>query len=40
MKSTRSPTEFDHNNFDVTSILGHVVKKNSSRGDKHGNSER
>ena len=27
MKSTRSPTEFDQNNHDVTSIPGHVIKK-------------
>ena len=36
MKSTRSPTEFDQNNRDVTSIPGYVVKNNSSRGVKHG----
>ena len=40
MESTRSPTEFDQNNRDVTSILGYVIKKNSSRGAKHGPSER
>ena len=40
MKSTRSPTEFDQNNSDVSSILGYVIKKNSSRGVKHGPSER
>ena len=40
MKSTRSPTEFDQNNRDVTSITGYVIKKNSSRGAKHGASER
>ena len=40
MKSTRSPTEFDQNNRDVTSILGYVIKKNRSRGAKHGASER
>ena len=40
MKSTRSPTEFDQNNRDVTSILGYVIKKNSSRGAKHGPSQR
>ena len=27
MKSTRSPTEFDQNNRDVTSIPGYVMKK-------------
>ena len=40
MKSTRSPTEFDQNNRDFTSIPGHVIKKNRSRGAKHGASER
>ena len=40
MKSTRSPTEFDQNNRDVTSIPGYVIKQNSSRGAKHGPSER
>ena len=39
MKSSQSPTEFDQNNRDVTSILGYVIK-NSSRGAKHGPSER
>ena len=37
MKSSQSSTEFDQNN---TSILGYVVKKNSSSGAKHGPSER
>ena len=36
MKSSQSPTEFDQNNRDVTSIPGYVIKKNSSRGAKHG----
>ena len=40
MKSSRSPTEFDQKNRDVTSIPGNVIKKNSSRGAKHGPSER
>ena len=40
MKSTRSPTEFDQNNRDVTSIPGYVIKKNRSREVKHGPSER
>ena len=31
---TRSPTEFDQNNRDVTSIPGKVIKKNSSRGSE------
>ena len=35
MKSSRSPTEFEHDNHDVTSILGNVIKK-GSRGSKHG----
>ena len=40
MKSSQSPKEFDQNNRDVTSIPGYVIKKNSSRGAKHGPSER
>ena len=40
MKSTRSPTVFDQNNYDVTSIPGYVIKRNSSRGVKPGPSER
>ena len=40
MQSTRSPTEFDQNNRDVTSIPGYVIKENRSRGAKHGASER
>ena len=40
MKSARSPTEFDKKNRDVTSIPGYMIKKNSSRGAKHGPSER
>ena len=40
MKSSQSPKEFDQNNRDVTSITGYVIKKNSSRGAKHGPSER
>ena len=40
MKSTRSPTEFDQNNRDVTSIPGYVIKKNRKRGAKHGASGR
>ena len=40
MKSTRSPREFDQNSRDVTSIPGNVINQNSSRGVKHGPSER
>ena len=40
MKSTRSPTGFDQNNRDVTSIPGYVIKKNRKRGVQHGASER
>ena len=36
MKFSRSPTEFDQNNPDVTSIPGYEIKKNSIRGVKHG----
>ena len=39
-KSSQRPTEFAQNNRDVTSIPGNVIKKNSSRGAKHGPSER
>ena len=39
MKSSWSPTEFDQNNRDVTSIPGYVIKKSCSRGAKHGPSE-
>ena len=40
MRSSQSPTEFDQNNRDVTSIPRCVIKKNSSRGAEHGPSER
>ena len=40
MKSTRSPTEFEQDNYDVTSILGYVFKNNRSRGAKYGPPER
>ena len=40
VKSSQRPTEFNQNNYDVISIPGHVTKKNSSRGAKHGPSER
>ena len=40
MESTRSPTEFDQSNRDVTSIPGYVIKKNRSPGVKHGASQR
>ena len=40
MKSSQRPTELEQNNYDVTSIPGYVIKKNSSRGAKHGPSER
>ena len=40
MKSTRSPTEFEQNNREVTSIPGYVIKKNRKRGVQHGASER
>ena len=36
----KSPTTTQKANSDYTSILGFVVKKNSSRGPKHGQSER
>ena len=40
MTSSRSPTEFGKNSRDVTSIPGYVIKNNSSRGAKHGPSEK
>ena len=40
MKSSKSPTDFEQNNYDVTSIPGFVITKKSSRGPKHGVSER
>ena len=40
MKSSKKPTEFEQNNYDVTSIPGFVIKKNSSRSAKHGPFER
>ena len=40
VKFTRSPTEFDQNNRDVTSFPGNVIKKNRRRGAKHGVFER
>ena len=40
MKSSQSPTEFEQNNHDVPSIPGYVIEKNTSRGAKHGPSER
>ena len=38
--SCKKPTEFEQNNYDATSILGCVIKRNSSLGSKHGPSER
>ena len=32
MKSSQRPAEFEQDNCDVTSILGYVIEKNSSRG--------
>ena len=40
MKYSRNPTISQKDNYDVTSIPGFVIKKNSSRGVKHGPSER
>ena len=40
LTSTRSPTECDQNNRDVTSIHGCVINKNRKRGVQHGASER
>ena len=40
LKYKRSPATFQKANCDLTSIHGFVIKKNSSRGPKHGASER
>ena len=40
LKYKRSPTSTQKANNDSTSILGFVAKKNSTRGAKHGQSER
>ena len=40
LKYSRSPTTLQKTICDLTSILGFVIKKNSSRGPKHGVSER
>ena len=38
-KSSQRTKELDKNNYDVSSIPGYVIKKNSSRGAKYGSSE-
>ena len=40
MNPRGGPTEFDQNTNAVSSIPGYVIKKKSSRGAKHGPSER
>ena len=40
MKYSRNPTISQKENYDVTSIPGYAIMKNSSRGAKHGPSER
>ena len=40
LKYSRSPATLQKTNCDFTSIPGFVIKKNSSRGQKHGVSER
>ena len=40
LKHGRSVTQFQKDNHDLNSIDGYVIKKNSSRGPKHGQSER
>ena len=40
LKKSRSPTTFQTDNYDFNSIPGYIIKKNSSRGPKHGQSER
>ena len=40
LKTSRSPTTFQKDNYDFNSIPGYIIKKNSSRGPKYGQSER
>ena len=40
LKTSRSPTTFQKDNYDFNSIPGNITKKNSNRGPKHGQSER
>ena len=40
LKSPQRTKEVDKNNYDILSIPGYVIKKNNSRGAKHGPSER
>ena len=40
LKYKRSPTTFEKDNDDFNLIPGYICKKNSSRGPKHGQSER
>ena len=40
LKSSQRPKELEKNNYDVTSIPGYVINKNSSHRAKHGPSER
>ena len=39
LKPSQRTKELDMNNYDVLSILGYDIKKNNSRGAKHGPSE-
>ena len=36
----RSPATFQKDNYDFNSIPGYIIRKNTSRGPKHGQSER
>ena len=40
LKTSRSPTTFQQDNYDFNSIPVYIIEKNSSRGPKHGQSER
>ena len=40
LKYNRSPTLFQKDNLDCKAIAGYIIKKNSSRGPEHGQSER
>ena len=38
LRHKRSPTTFQKDSYDFNSIPGYIIKKNSSRGPKHGQS--
>ena len=40
LNTSQSPTTFQQDNYDFNSIPGYIIRKNSSRGPTHGQSER